>query len=86
MVLRTPPDWSRPLPRPLIIPKIMKLRTLADARELVEKHLPDHYRQKDTWRHAAAQLSLAANGGNVLDASIALRLALMLDGVQCQTI
>ena len=34
------PDWSRPLPRPLNIPTVMKLSTLADMRDLVEKHLP----------------------------------------------
>ena len=34
------PDWSRPLPRPLTIPTVMKLSTLADVRDLVEKHLP----------------------------------------------
>jgi hypothetical protein len=32
--------WSRPLPRPIIIPDVMELTTLADVRILVEKHLP----------------------------------------------
>lgn len=81
---RKRPDWSRLLPRPLVIPEIMELRKLADVRELVEKHLPADYRKKDTWRHVAAQLTEAASGGSVMNASIALRLALMLDGVQCQ--
>ena len=78
------PDRTRPLPRPLIIPGVMKLRTLADVRELVEKHLPADYRQKDTWQHVAAQLAEAASGGDIMDVSIALRLALMLEKVQCQ--
>jgi hypothetical protein len=40
---------------------------------------------RDTWQHVAAQLAEAANGGNVMDVSISLRLALMLEKVQCRT-
>ena len=38
------PDWSRPLPRPLTIPEVMKLATLDDVRVLMQKHLPAEYR------------------------------------------
>jgi hypothetical protein len=54
------PDWSRPLPRPLIIPTVMKIATLADARDLIEQHLPQHFRAKTTWRYVAAKLKQAA--------------------------
>jgi hypothetical protein len=32
-------NWSRPLPRPIMIPAAMELSTLADMRTLVEKYL-----------------------------------------------
>jgi hypothetical protein len=54
------PDWSRPLPRPLIIPDVLTLETLADVRKLVEKHLPVEYRLKFTWRQLAGLLKRAA--------------------------
>jgi len=45
------PNWSRALPRSLVIPKVMTLRTLGDVRVLIERHLPQHYRAKATWRY-----------------------------------
>jgi hypothetical protein len=57
------PNWSRPLPRPIIIPDVMELETLADVRSLVEKHLPAEYRSKFTWRQLAGLLKLALATG-----------------------
>jgi hypothetical protein len=57
----SPNCWRR-LPRPLTIPTVMKLTTLADVRDLVEKHLPAPYRHKATWRHVSNQLAEAAQG------------------------
>ncbi|MGO8974314.1 MAG: hypothetical protein ACLQNV_12420 [Steroidobacteraceae bacterium] len=53
-------DWSRPLPRSLVIPTIMTLKTLADVRTLM-RHLPEDRRARPTWRHIAAELR--AGGG-----------------------
>ena len=81
---RNTPNWSRPLPRPLVIPMVMTLRTLADVRELM-RHLPEDRRARSTWRYVAAQLDKAATG--ILDTAeveIALRLVLMLEGVRCR--
>jgi hypothetical protein len=60
----------------------MTLKTLADVRTLIEKHLPQHTRDKRTWRHVAAELDKAAAGGDAADVSLALRMALSLEGVE----
>ena len=44
---------SCPLPRPLVIPDVMQLRTLADVRELIEQHLPAYCGDKASWRVVA---------------------------------
>jgi hypothetical protein len=53
------PNWSRTLPRPIVIPKVMTLKTLADVRTLL-RHLPAEHRERPTWRHVAAELERAA--------------------------
>lgn len=78
------PDWSRPLPRPLTIPRVMTLTTLADVRALIERHLPVDHRDKAIWRDVAAYLAEAARGGDVVDLMVSLRMALSLEGVQCR--
>jgi hypothetical protein len=79
------PNWSpkhRPLVR-LVIPGVLKLSTLSDVRELM-RLLPRATRERDTWRHVAAQLDEAARGADVNDAVVALRLVLMLERVECR--
>ncbi len=57
------PNWSRRLPRPIVLPKIpLTLSTLADVRELVHKRLPAEYRAKQTWRQIATVTAAAARG------------------------
>jgi hypothetical protein len=79
------PNWSRPLPRPIVIPGVMELATLADVRMLVEKHLPKEYRSKFSWRQLAGLLRRAAEEQqDVAEVSSALRIILQLEGVPCQ--
>jgi hypothetical protein len=78
------PNWSRPLPRPVIIPKILTLATLADVRTLLEKHLPPQYRERSTWLHVKNLLHGAALGQDEPgDVEIALRMVLSIEGVEC---
>jgi hypothetical protein len=76
-------NWSRALPRSLVIPTVMALKTLADVRELM-RHLPPGCRERPTWRHVAAELERAVAGADTVDVAIALRLALMLGNVECR--
>jgi hypothetical protein len=74
---------SRALSRPLVIPDVMTLRTLADVRELIEKHLPAETRAKPTWQHVVQKLDAAARGGDVIETAASLRVVLMLENVPC---
>jgi hypothetical protein len=77
------PNWSRALPQQLVIPSVMTLRTLADVRRLM-RYLPEDRRTKPMWCKVAADLEAAARGGDILGAALALRLVLMLEGVECR--
>jgi hypothetical protein len=81
--LRNLADWSRKLPRPLVIPKVMKLTTLADVRELM-RHLPKDHREKSTWQHVEKQLNAAALGDvDTVDVAVPLQMVLSMEGVKC---
>jgi hypothetical protein len=70
------PNWSRRLPRQLIIPMVMTLKTLADVRNLMG-HLPAATRKKSTWRHVAKCLNeAAARGADPARVSAALQMVL----------
>jgi hypothetical protein len=64
-------------------PENCRYTTLADVRTLIAKHLPAHFRDKRTWQHVAAELDKSATGGDPVEVSVALRLALSLEGVEC---
>lgn len=74
-------DWSRLLPRPIVIPTVMTLRTLTDVRELL-RHLPEDRRSRRPWRHVAAEIDKAAAGADTADISIALHPAMTIEGVE----
>jgi hypothetical protein len=61
----------------------MTLKTIADVRELM-RHLSADRRARPTWRHVAALLADAAAGADTADVSIALRMVLSMEGVECR--
>jgi hypothetical protein len=71
-------DWSRRLPRPLVIPKVTTLRTLGDVRTFIERRLPASYREKEIWQIVAAKLAEASRVGDCADVSLTLRIVLSL--------
>jgi hypothetical protein len=76
-------DWSRPLPVPMVIPKVMALQTLADVQTLM-RHLPEAHQHRATWRHVATELEKAAIKGDTNDVAMALRMVLTLEGIEWQ--
>ena len=74
-------NWRRPLPRPIVIPKVMTLSTLDDVRALVHKHLPAAYREKQTLQRVATITTAAARGELPADdVAVAARRVLQLEG------
>jgi len=77
-------NWRRPLPRPIVISRIMTLETLEDVRALVHRHLPVEYRSKQTWQRVASVTSAAARGElPAEEVAIALKLVLSMEGIPC---
>ena len=84
-MLRKRADWSRRLPRPIVIPNVMTLKTLADVRALIERHPPAERRDRPTWRYVAQRLAEAAAGGaDTAEVAIPLRMVLAMEGVPCR--
>ena len=80
------PNWAQPLPRPIIIPEVMELDTLADVRALIEKHLPAEYRAKFGSRQLAGMLRRAAQGKeDAAEVSTAWQMVLKLERVDYRT-
>jgi hypothetical protein len=77
------PKQTLPISQPALPVTWSAMTTLADIRELVERHLPAECRERETWLHVAAQPNAAAGGGNIDEAVIALRLVLQLERVPC---
>jgi len=72
------------LPRPIIIPGIATLVTLADVKSLIERDLTTRCRQKAAWRYVAERLVEAARDGDTMRVAVALRMVLSMEGIECR--
>ena len=78
--MANPPDWSQPLPQPLVVPGFMTLATLADVRTLLD-HVPAEHREHENWRYVATKLDEAARGASVVEVFALLRTVLAMEGI-----
>jgi hypothetical protein len=62
----------------------MTLKTLADVRELVHRHLPAETRKKSTWLHVAKCLDESARGADTAHVYVALQIVFMMEGIECE--
>ena len=81
------PNWSRALPRPLVIlddgKEFLRLTTLTDLRDFI-KRLPKDRQHFDTWQVVKQRLDAAALGDSIDDLLISLQMVLSLEGVEYQ--
>ena len=79
-------NWRRPLPQPIVLPVVrLKLSTIADVRDLVHKRLPPQYKAKDVWQRVAVITAAAARGQlPAEEVTVALRMVLAIEGLQCR--
>jgi hypothetical protein len=60
------------------------MTTLADVRLFVTQRLPKPYRDRPHWVAVARDVEAAARGGDAAEAAMALRVALLIEGVACR--
>jgi hypothetical protein len=76
------PNWSRPLPKLLIVSGVMTAATLNDVRVMIERHVPAASRAKEMWRYVSNELRKAALGSDTAEFSAVLEMALSMEGLE----
>ena len=76
------PNWSRPLPKLLIVSGVMTAATLNDVRVMIERHVPAASRTKEMWRYVSNELRKAALGSDTAEFSAVLEMALSIEGLE----
>jgi hypothetical protein len=68
------------LPRPITIPQVMTLKTLADVRKLLD-HIPKERRALSTWQHVEKTLRACVADDDPANITVALQLVLQAERV-----
>jgi class 3 adenylate cyclase len=76
------PNWSRPLPKLLIVSGVMTVATLNDARVMIERRVPAASRANEMWRYVWNQIREAALGGDMAEFCSVLEMALSIEGLE----
>jgi hypothetical protein len=77
------PNWSRPLPKLLIVSGAMTMATLNDVRVMIERHLPVASRANEMWTYVSNQLREAALGSDTAQFCSVFEMALSIEGLEC---
>jgi hypothetical protein len=62
----------------------MTLTTLANVHVFVTQRLPKPYRDRPHWLTVVRDLEAASRGGDAAETSLAIRMALLIEGVACR--
>jgi hypothetical protein len=76
------PNWSRPLPKLLIVSGVLRVATLNDVRVMIERHLPVPSRAGEMWGYVSNELQEAALGGDTAEFFSVLEMALSIEGLE----
>jgi hypothetical protein len=76
------PNWSRPLPKLLIVSGVLRVATLNDVRVMIERHLPVPSRAGEMWGYVSNELREAALGGDTAEFFSVLEMALSIEGLE----
>jgi len=76
------PNWSRLLPKLLIVSGVLRVATLNDVRVMIERHLPVPSRAGEMWGYVSNELREAALGGDTAEFFSVLEMALSIEGLE----
>lgn len=74
------PNWSAPLTQPVKPCNHEPLHTLSDVRAFILDHVPEEHAEFITWQHVGQELIQAAETGETLSVTIALKMVLIMNG------